>query len=189
LPITKNFCAEAAFTNAGEAIQVLGGAGYTTEWAAEQYLRDARVLSIYEGTSGMQALDLVGRRVLGDEGRAMQAFLSAAEADLAAAGDGWAAQRFGALLALLRDAAAGLAKPHAQSVAYPFLQLASLATTGWVGLRLAGLSGDPVRAHLATLGRHWLRLALPWAQAEAAQVAMGPHLTEAYGAIDPALAG
>jgi hypothetical protein len=77
----------------------------------------------------------------------------------------------------------------AQSVAYPFLQLASLATTGWVGLRLAGLSGDPVRAHLATLGRHWLRLALPWAQAEAAQVAMGPHLTEAYGAIDPALAG
>jgi hypothetical protein len=113
---------------------------------------------------------------------------SAAEADLAAAGDGWAAQRFGALLALLRDAAAGLAKPRAKR-GLSLLQLASLATTGWVGLRLAGLSGDPVRAHLATLGRHWLRLALPWAQAEAAQVAMGPHLTEAYGAIDPALAG
>lgn len=189
LPITKNFCAEAAFTNASEAIQVLGGAGYTTEWPAEQYLRDARVLSIYEGTSGMQALDLAGRRVLGDEGRAMQAFLTAAEADLAAAGEDWAAQHFAALLALLRTAAAGLAKPDMQSVAYPFLQLASLATTGWVALRLARLSGDPVRAHLARLGRHWLRLALPLAQAEAAQVAMGHGLTAAYEAIDPALFG
>ena len=62
LPITKNFAAEAASLCANDAIQVLGGAGYTREWPAERYLRDARVLAIYEGTSGMQALDLALRR-------------------------------------------------------------------------------------------------------------------------------
>ena len=187
LPITKNFCAEAAFACANEAIQVLGGAGYTREWPAEKYLRDARVLSIYEGTSGMQALDLVMRRVLGDDGRAMRAFLSRARKDLDRTPAPLSASQLSELLSMLEGARAGLDKSTANCVAYPFLQLASLATTGWIALRLTALSGTPLRDHLAGLGRHWLRLAVPLAQAEAAQIAMGGDLIAEFETVNPEL--
>jgi alkylation response protein AidB-like acyl-CoA dehydrogenase len=185
LPITKNFSAEAASLCANDAIQVLGGAGYTREWPAEQILRDARVLSIYEGTSGMQALDLTLRRVLGDEGRAYRAFLSRARADQAALGN----DALGALLDMLETSAGGLDKAKATIVAYPFLQLASLATTGWMAARLAALSGTPVHDHLAALGRHWLVLAHAQAQAEAALVDRGSGLVAAFADVEPAMLG
>ena len=184
LPITKNFCAEAAFSCASEAIQIMGGAGYTREWPAEQYLRDARVLSIYEGTSGMQALDLVMRRILGDEGRAMAAFLAAAKAEIDGAADRWAAAQLERILELLVSASGVLARDIAGAVSYPFLQLASLATTGWIALRLSQAGDDAVEANLAALGRHWLRMALPLAQAEAERVALGHTLIAEFTAID-----
>jgi hypothetical protein len=68
LPVAKTYGAEAAFHNADAAIQVLGGAGYVRDFPVERLLRDCRVFSIYEGTSGIQALDLLKRRVLGDDG-------------------------------------------------------------------------------------------------------------------------
>lgn len=185
LPITKNFAAEAASLCANEAIQVLGGAGYTREWPAEQYLRDARVLAIYEGTSGMQALDLVLRRVLGDEGKAYQAFLTRARADQASLAN----PTLGTLLDMLESAANSLDKAKGAIVAYPFLQLASLVTTGWIAARLAALSGNPTHDHLAALGRHWLLLALAQAQTEAALVAQGSDLVAAFPQIDPAHLG
>jgi 3-(methylthio)propanoyl-CoA dehydrogenase len=180
LPITKNFCAEAAFTCASGAIQVLGGAGYTREWAAEQYLRDARVLSIYEGTSGMQALDLVLRRVLGNEGRSLQMFLDKSRADIANCQDAWAASQASAIVDALAAACAAMDRQTATEVAYPLLQLASYATTAWIAVRLADFSGSSVNDHLANLGRHWLRLAVPAAQSEAALVAAGMDLTSGF---------
>jgi alkylation response protein AidB-like acyl-CoA dehydrogenase len=68
LPVAKTYGAEAAFSNADAAIQVLGGAGYVRDFPLERLLRDSRVFSIYEGTSGIQALDLLKRRVLDDGG-------------------------------------------------------------------------------------------------------------------------
>jgi alkylation response protein AidB-like acyl-CoA dehydrogenase len=65
LPVVKTLAAEAAFDNAHQAIQVLGGAGYTREWPAERLLRDSRIFSIYEGTAAIQALDLTFRQILG----------------------------------------------------------------------------------------------------------------------------
>ena len=185
LPITKNFAAEAASLCASDAIQVLGGAGYTREWPAERYLRDARVLAIYEGTSGMQALDLALRRVLGDEGRAYRAFLAKARADQARLGNA----TLGILLDRLEQAAASLDKAGATIVAYPFLQLASLATTGWIAARLAALSGTPTHDHLAALGRHWLVLANAQAQAEATLTAQGTGLVAAFPTVQPDLLG
>jgi hypothetical protein len=185
LPITKNFAAEAASLCASDAIQVLGGAGYTREWPAERYLRDARVLAIYEGTSGMQALDLALRRVLGDEGRAYRAFLAKARADQARLGSA----TLGILLDRLEQAAASLDKAGATIVAYPFLQLASLATTGWIAARLAALSGTPTHDHLAALGRHWLILADAQAQAEAILTAQGTGLVAAFPTVQPDLLG
>lgn len=178
LPITKNFCAEAAFSCANEAIQILGGAGYTREWEAEQYLRDARVLSIYEGTSGMQALDLTLRRTLGDNGRSIDTFLEKARSDLAACADEWASNELASLLELLAEARQALSRENAKTAAYPFLQLASIATTGWIALRLLGQS--EAGANLAPLCHHWLRIAAPMARAELDRVRMGNDLTKEF---------
>ncbi len=65
LPVVKTLAAEAAFETASNAMQVLGGAGYTREWPLERILRDSRVASIFEGTSAIQALDLLLRQLLG----------------------------------------------------------------------------------------------------------------------------
>ena len=73
-PIIKSFCTERGFANTSEAMQVLGGAGYTQDWSIEQYLRDMRIAMIYEGTNGIQALDLVGRKLPMDGGRLYRAW-------------------------------------------------------------------------------------------------------------------
>jgi 3-(methylthio)propanoyl-CoA dehydrogenase len=169
LPITKTFCAEAASLCADQAIQVLGGAGYTREWPAEQYLRDARVLAIYEGTSGMQALDLVMRRVLGDEARPLRAFLTRARHDAEAAGG----TALATMLDRLERAAASLDRTSAPTVAYPFLQLAALTTTAWIATRLLRHCAD---LKVARNARHWLKLATIQSAAEADLVALGEDL-------------
>lgn len=183
LPITKNFAAEAAFTSASEAIQVLGGAGYTREWAAEQYLRDARILSIYEGTSGMQAQDLLHRRLLRDETGAFDAFLRVARVDMDAAADRVSAGRLAAVVAELSrvsDWMKGASPADVDFGAYAYLRLASLAATGWVALRLAGLSGDPVRDRLAARGRYWLRLLPAMAMREGQDATAGADMLEDF---------
>jgi hypothetical protein len=64
------------FANAVKAQQVLGGHGYIAEWGMEQFVRDARIAMIYEGANGIQALDLVGRKLPKDGGRALTAFFA-----------------------------------------------------------------------------------------------------------------
>ena len=73
-PVVKSFCTEEGFNNVSEAMQVCGGAGYTTDWSIEQYMRDIRIALIYEGTNHIQALDLVGRKLPMKGGRPMQVF-------------------------------------------------------------------------------------------------------------------
>ncbi len=84
LPLIKTFGAETGFEAAHAAIQVMGGAGYMRECPLEQYLRDARVMAIYEGTTGMQALDFLTRRLWRDEGRGLAVFLQRARGEIAA---------------------------------------------------------------------------------------------------------
>jgi alkylation response protein AidB-like acyl-CoA dehydrogenase len=84
LPQIKTFGAETGFETAHAAIQVMGGAGYMRECPLEQYLRDARVMAIYEGTTGMQALDFLTRRLWRDEGRGLAVFLQRAREEIAA---------------------------------------------------------------------------------------------------------
>jgi alkylation response protein AidB-like acyl-CoA dehydrogenase len=73
-PIVKAFLTDNAFTATNEAMQVFGGHGYIAEWGMEQYVRDARINMIYEGTNTIQALDLLGRKVLGDMGAKLKKF-------------------------------------------------------------------------------------------------------------------
>jgi len=73
-PIVKAYFTDKGFENAVVAQQVYGGSGYTREWGAEQFVRDSRIAMIYEGTNGIQALDLVGRKLASKGGRAVFAF-------------------------------------------------------------------------------------------------------------------
>jgi acyl-CoA dehydrogenase len=73
-PVLKGVFTDSGFANAVKAQQVLGGHGYIAEWGMEQFVRDARINMIYEGANGIQALDLVGRKLPKDGGRAITAF-------------------------------------------------------------------------------------------------------------------
>jgi acyl-CoA dehydrogenase len=73
-PVIKGVFTDYGFANAVKAQQVLGGHGYIAEWGMEQFVRDARIAMIYEGANGIQALDLVGRKLPRDGGRAVTAF-------------------------------------------------------------------------------------------------------------------
>ena len=74
-PVMKGVFTDLGFANTIKAQQVLGGHGYIAEWGMEQFVRDARIAMIYEGTNGIQALDLVCRKLPKDGGRAIMAFL------------------------------------------------------------------------------------------------------------------
>jgi len=73
-PVLKGVFTDTGFANAVKAQQVFGGHGYVQEWGMEQFVRDARIAMIYEGANGIQALDLVGRKLPKDGGRAVTAF-------------------------------------------------------------------------------------------------------------------
>lgn len=73
-PVAKAFLTDNAFSSVNEALQILGGHGYIRESGMEQYVRDARINLIYEGTNTIQALDLLGRKVLGDMGSKLRKF-------------------------------------------------------------------------------------------------------------------
>jgi acyl-CoA dehydrogenase len=75
-PVLKGVFTDVGFANAVKAQQVLGGHGYVREWGMEQFVRDARIAMIYEGANGIQALDLVGRKLPKDGGRALTAFFA-----------------------------------------------------------------------------------------------------------------
>jgi len=70
-PIIKAFLTETGFESANLGMQCFGGHGYISEWGVEQNVRDARIAMLYEGTTGIQALDLLGRKVLGTRGKAL----------------------------------------------------------------------------------------------------------------------
>ena len=73
-PVIKGVLTDQGFANTVAAQQVFGGHGYIAEHGMEQFVRDARIAMIYEGANGIQALDLVGRKLPKDGGRALQAF-------------------------------------------------------------------------------------------------------------------
>ncbi len=84
-PVIKGYGTDMGYAIATNAQQVYGGHGYIAEWGMEQYVRDARIAMIYEGTNGVQAMDLVGRKLAQNGGRGIQAFFKLVADDVAAA--------------------------------------------------------------------------------------------------------
>ncbi len=84
----KGYGTDKGYDVATNAQQVYGGHGYVGEWGMEQYVRDARITMIYEGANGVQAMDLVGRKLAQNGGRAIQAFFKLVDDECATAKDG-----------------------------------------------------------------------------------------------------
>ncbi|HEX8241630.1 MAG TPA: acyl-CoA dehydrogenase C-terminal domain-containing protein [Allosphingosinicella sp.] len=158
-PVIKGYMTDQGFKVAVDAQQIHGGHGYIREWGMEQFVRDARIAQIYEGTNGIQALDLVGRKLGANGGRAIQAFLRllAEEIGEAKAGEGEAAEVAAALEKGVADLQAatmwlmqnGMANPnHAGAAAYPYMTLTGIVCLGLMWLRMAKAS----RAALANGG-------------------------------------
>ncbi len=148
-PIVKGWCTDHALHVASDGVQVHGGMGYVEETGAAQYLRDARITTIYEGTTGIQANDLIGRKLARDGGRTMAALIRRIDADARRqldAHDPVLAQVGRALhsaVATLRDAVDWLLGNSAQrpercaAGAVPFLRLAGTVVGGWLSARMA----------------------------------------------------
>ena len=84
-PVIKGYCTDKGYDIATASQQVYGGHGYIREWGMEQFVRDARIAQIYEGTNGIQAMDLVGRKLGQNGGRGTQAYLALVNGALAEA--------------------------------------------------------------------------------------------------------
>jgi hypothetical protein len=84
-PVLKGYGTDKGFETCVNMQQVFGGHGYIEEWGMSQFVRDARIAQIYEGANGVQAMDLVGRKLALNGGRAIQAFFALVDAECAAA--------------------------------------------------------------------------------------------------------
>ena len=158
IPVVKGWSTESAIEIASTGVQIHGGMGFIEETGAAQFLRDARILAIYEGTTGIQANDLIGRKILRDKGSAARAAIAEmrAVADRAAAAEG---ADFAPIAAGLRDAITLLEKSIAwvletwatdQSAvlagAVPLLNLFGVVAGGWQSTRAALAAADRLSA-------------------------------------------
>ncbi len=83
-PVCKAWCTDEGFNISVDAVQMHGGYGYCSEYGIEQFVRDTKIATIYEGTNGIQSIDLVTRKILKDKGRSIGMFLKKMKGDLKA---------------------------------------------------------------------------------------------------------
>ncbi|PIV71472.1 MAG: acyl-CoA dehydrogenase, partial [Rhodocyclales bacterium CG17_big_fil_post_rev_8_21_14_2_50_68_7] len=149
IPVVKGWCTETGIEMASLGIQVHGGMGFIEETGAAQHLRDARITTIYEGTTGIQALDLAGRKIAREGGasaRALIAVIGALDGDLAKVqGQDFAAIRSAlaagveALRLAVDHVVAGFGRDVAAVAAgaVPLLELFGIVCGGWQMARAA----------------------------------------------------
>jgi 3-(methylthio)propanoyl-CoA dehydrogenase len=148
-PVVKGWCTENAIDITSTGIQVHGGVGFIEETGACQHMRDARITTIYEGTTGIQANDLIGRKVARDKGAAMK-FLLSEVADTLAALDAASDKEFRVMGESLQDGTLALEKAtewllanydrapaSAAAGAVPYLKLFGTVVGGWLMARAA----------------------------------------------------
>jgi len=147
-PIVKGWLTETAQEVTSLAIQVHGGMGYIEETGVAQYYRDARILPIYEGTNGIQALDLIGRKTLADGGAALMILFSEIEEDL----DQLKATELQTIVSACQEALShartatdwvleqGANPKFSGSVSFNFMQLMGYLCGGWLLAKSAGIA-------------------------------------------------
>ncbi len=142
-PVVKAHLTDEGFDCCNLALQTLGGSGFTKDWGIEQLVRDVRITRIYEGTNGIQALDLVGRKLPMQGGRLIRSFLQQLDAELKAYSHH---PHYAAVNAAREDLQAatfwlaqeGMKDPEeAAQGATPYLRLLALTAVGWLWLKMS----------------------------------------------------
>ena len=194
-PIIKAYLTDTGFEAANLGLQIYGGHGYIREWGMEQFVRDARIAQIYEGTNGIQAMDLIGRKVPEGNGRLMRRFLKLVQDDVKA---GIADPKLADLAKPLGDAVrtlqetvmgvmqAAMKNPdEAGAAAADFLRLMGTVATGWMWLRMARVAQEKLAVGAAgalepafyeqkgRTARFFMAKLLPQVQALAASIKAG----------------
>jgi len=193
-PVVKAFLTDRGFNVCSDAMQVHGGSGFTEHFPASQYLRDVRIALIYEGTNGVQALDLVGRKLAADGGRGVMSFFAeldgfiaenAADAGLKPFTDGLAkakAELQEATMWLMQN---GLANPdNAGAASTDYLHLFGLTALAYMWAlqakaalaRIAGGDADPFYETKLVVGRYYVERVLPETSGRLAKLKTGSDL-------------
>jgi alkylation response protein AidB-like acyl-CoA dehydrogenase len=148
IPVVKGWLTETGIDIASLGVQVHGGMGFIEETGAAQHLRDARITTIYEGTTGIQANDLIGRKIAREGGATLKAVIAMMQQTLAETNKagpelGDIAANLGKGIAALADAGTYIATRYAEDVrtvavgAVPFLKLMGIVSGGWMMARAA----------------------------------------------------
>ncbi|SFK38759.1 acyl-CoA dehydrogenase C-terminal domain-containing protein [Methylorubrum salsuginis] len=199
-PVVKGVLTDRGFANAVEAQQMFGGHGYIEEWGMSQFVRDARIAMIYEGANGIQAMDLIGRKLPKDGGRAMMAFLTEVQTFIKDHGEDEAMKPFvGPLQPALNDLQAAVmwlmqnafTKPdHAGAGATDLMHLLGTVVLGYMWGKIAkaalaakaeGRDAERMEAKLV-LGRFFMERTLPETSLRLARIKAGSETTMALSA-------
>ncbi len=199
-PVVKGYITDVGFANCVNAQQVYGGHGYIEEWGMSQFVRDARIAQIYEGANGVQALDLVGRKLARKGGRALMsisaeidAFVKDNEgnAELKPFLDGLSHSKNTLQMGTMWMMQNGMSNPDnagAGSVDYMYMMGISMLTYMWAKMAKTALAAieagtdDPFYADKIITGKYFLARILPDLDAHLAKVQSGAEPVMALAA-------
>jgi len=198
-PVVKAVLTDKGFANAVEAQQLFGGHGYIEEWGMSQFVRDARIAMIYEGANGIQAMDLIGRKLPKDGGRAMMGFLAEVQTFLKDNGEDEGMKPFVApLQAALNDLQGAtmwfmqnaFSKPdNAGAGATDYLHLLGLVALGYMWARIAKAAlakqseaASDRMADKLVVGRFFMERMLPETALRLVRIKAGAETTMALAA-------
>jgi hypothetical protein len=199
IPVVKGWCTETAIEICSAALQVFGGLGYIEETGIAQQYRDVRITTIYEGTTGIQALDLVGRKIAQDMGATAKAVI----AKMRAGAEGPIGPAVAQAVDSVSETSAWIGRTAASDLrvavacSVPYLKLWGITAGGWQMARAAKIAsekiaaGDPesefYKAKLAT-AKFYATHILPQAAALSREIVEGSAdvmaLTEAQFGLD-----
>jgi len=199
-PVVKGFLTDKGLQICSNAVQVHGGSGFTEHFPVSQYMRDLRIALIYEGTNGVQALDLVGRKLAAQGGRAVMSFFAEIDAFVEANGADKELKPFLDGLAKakgeLQDATMwlmqnGLMNPdNAGAASTDYMHLFGLTALAYmwaqiaktVQAKIAGGESDPFYANKLVVGRYYVERILPETGGHLAKLKTGSELMMALPA-------
>ena len=187
-PVVKSFLTDEGFNCANDGLQVLGGSGYTQDWGIEQLVRDSRITRIYEGTNGIQGLDLVGRKLALGGGRAVRSYFALLNGWLQANPQAPHAAAVAKALQQLQKATLWIASEgmkdaeQAGAAATPYLRLFALTSLAWFWSRMAQVASEQLAAGSSETAFYGAKL-------KSADFYVARVLTETDGLLAEVLAG